>query len=426
VKRPSQNCALLYLPTVLFIVVAAGVVAAQNRMPKESVPAAVPGEIVVKFSDSPPGKVDFVSAMNFVKRLGAESVSTPRGSSVQRFTVRPERIENVLARLADAKSFGIEAADRNHYVYAALDPPKDPYFPSQWNLGIVQMRKAWEQIPPTTREIVAIVDTGIDYTHPDLMANIWKNQSTGKDPQGNPVDDHEYGISFCSDAKPRDPVDLIGHGTNVAGIIGAEANNNTDIAGVVWKIQLMAIKALCRLDKGMPVGNVGDAVAGIEYALKRGVTTINLSWTLPVRNTVLERVLAQSSAVFIVAVGNQKANIDNDPVYPARYDLRHVIGVAATTDTDKVASFSNYGVKGARLGAPGEAVLTTAIGGRVEKVQGTSFAAPHVTGCAALLRVKYGAKRDAIISVLTDKADVALPKDAVRDGRRLNCGNAAN
>jgi subtilisin family serine protease len=258
---------------------------------------------------------------------------------------------------------------------------------------------------------------------------MWDNKRQGsiRDGQGKPLKDHKHGISFCNDARPADPIDLLGHGTQVAGIVGAHGNNGIQVAGVAWRVELMTIKVLCNLVDGVPTGTIADAIAGIDYAIQQDATILNLSWDLRVRDSNLEDVLKSApTKLFVASAGNEKGDNDKDSerVYPAGFNLPNLIAVAATTQSDTLAPFSNHGEKTVHLAAPGANVLTTTLAKALKRVEGTSFAAPHVTGCAALLHTIVGpGKLPDLITRLLEKAD-QISGLKVNKGRRLNCGRS--
>ena len=421
--RRSRVMASASFGVVLALATAAS--SAPYRIPKDR-PTEVPGEIVVKFRDMGPGK-------NFSARVAgevAQSVNATVISSIprlgiQRLRVPPEKVRPVLSKLREDKT-RVERAEPNRYIYATERIPDDLRWKEQWNLPKIGMPKAWDRIAEV-KVLVAVVDTGIDYEHPELKANIWTNTRKGvvKDDKGNPLNDHDHGISFCDDGKPGDPIDLLGHGTQVAGVIGAHGNNRADVAGVAWRVELMAVKVLCKLEAEVPTGTVADAIAGIDYAIQQGAAILNLSWGFYAKDGNLEETL-KGAGLVIASAGNENGNNDNEKerVYPAGFDLASMIAVAGTTQSDGLAPLSNYGEKTVHLAAPGTAILTTTLQKSLKIVEGTSFAAPHVTGCAALLRGLVGPNKSLFIKgLLLDKAD-QVSGLKVNKGRRLNCGQA--
>ena len=251
--------------------------------------------------------------------------------------------------------------------------------------------EAWDITTGSRNVVVGIIDTGIDYTHPDLAANMWRNPGeiagNGIDDDGNGFVDDVYGWDFVNN--DSDPMDDHGHGTHVAGTIAAVGDNATGTAGVAWSAQLMALKFL----SGTGSGSLYDAVRAINYATmmrtRYGVNVLvtNNSWGGGGYNQSLRDAIAahgQAGILFVAAAGNNSSNNDTTPSYPAGYNLDNVLSVAATDNRDQLASFSNYGANTVHLAAPGVSILSARAGGGYQYMSGTSMATPHVTGAAVL------------------------------------------
>jgi subtilisin family serine protease len=280
--------------------------------------------------------------------------------------------------------------------------------------------------------IVAVTDTGIDSRHPDLDGNLWSNPrdpANGIDDDGNNIVDDVHGIDLVSN--DGSPDDDSGHGTHVAGIIGAEGNNLIGTVGVNWKVRLMALKFLD--DQGM--GNTGDAITAIDYAVERGAKVINASWGGPKKNDALDLAIDSAGAsgvMFVAAAGNEGADTDfaGDAEYPAVSDLPNVISVAASDPEDKLLDFSNYGHRTVDLAAPGDEIYSTvprsvSLSGYAS-YSGTSMAAPFVSGAAALYWARYpSASLQQVRSALLGTVDV-LPAFSGKTvtGGRLNLARA--
>ena len=299
---------------------------------------------------------------------------------------------------------GVVYAEPDYRINSAL-LPNDPQFTDLWGLdnhgqtggtsGVdINAPEAWELSVGSGSAIVAVIDTGIDYTHPDLAANLWTNVGEasglpGIDDDGNGFVDDIHGFDFANN--DGDPMDDHGHGTHVAGTIGAVGDNGVGVTGINWNVQIMALKFL----NAQGSGQISDAVEAIGYAVAQGANISNNSWGF---NGGFSQALYDAIAdardadhVFLAAAGNGNLfgiGQDNDtrPLYPASFDLDNIIAVAATDDHDQLATFSNFGVTSVDLAAPGVGILSTTPGNTYSTYSGTSMATPHVAGVVALLR----------------------------------------
>ncbi len=286
------------------------------------------------------------------------------------------------------------------YLDSAINGPNDPMFGEQWSLENTGQRggsakadisalAAWEKTKGTDKVVVAVLDSGVDYTHPDLVNNMWvrpADVSRYSDDELGTVDD-AHGFNAIDDN--GDPMDENGHGTHCAGIIGAEGDNSEGIAGINWKVEIMPLKFM----NASGSGTTKDAIKAINYVIDRkragvNVRVINASWGSTMKSKALEdaiRKAGDEGILFIAASGNSSADSDRNPHYPAGYNLPNVISVAALNRNDELASFSNYGAKSVHLAAPGAEILSTWLGGTFEEHSGTSMATPEVVGVAALV-----------------------------------------
>jgi subtilisin family serine protease len=263
----------------------------------------------------------------------------------------------------------------------------DPRAVDQWSLQgdePMGVESAWRQT--TGADVtVAIVDSGVDLGHPDLAPNLWTNPGeipgNGVDDDNNGYVDDVHGFDFVDG--DGDPQDANGHGTHVAGIVGARGGNGIGGSGVAWRARLMAVRVLDPDARGTTT-----AVAqGIRYAVDNGARIVNLSLAGPSPTTDLEdavRYAQQHGVLIVVAAGNDGADLASAPTYPAAYAQDNILGVAATTPTGGLSSVSDYGT-GADVAAPGEQILSAALGGGYEWRTGTSMAAPHIAGALVLL-----------------------------------------
>ena len=251
--------------------------------------------------------------------------------------------------------------------------------------------QAWYLTTGSTNVIVAIIDTGIRYTHQDLAKQMWHNPNeipgNGIDDDNNGFVDDVYGINAIN--MTGDPMDSLDHGTHVSGTIGAAANDGNPHVGVNWQVQLMGCKFIGPLG-----GTTVDAITCIGYALANRASIMNNSWGGgPFEQALFDAIAAarRAGVLFVAAAGNDGADNDTDPHYPANYKLDNVISVAALDRADRLAVFSDYGATTVHLGAPGAGIFSSISisDNAYEFFDGTSMAAPHVSGVAALIRALY-------------------------------------
>lgn len=322
-----------------------------------------------------------------------------------------------------------------------LELPDDPQFEQQWalnNLGQdggkaradIDALKAWKKARGSSDVVVAVLDSGVDYTHIDLRSNMWlrpDNIPQYTDDELGTFND-EYGYNGTEQLD--DPMDDNGHGTHCAGIIGAEGDNNEGIAGINWKVEIMPLKFLGRGG----FGTTADAIAAINYAIDRkqhgvNVRVINASWGSTSKSKALEdaiRAAGEQGILFVAAAGNDGSNNDQRPHYPSNYDLPNVISVAALDRTDQLTSFSNFGAKTVHIAAPGKDIISTWLNDDYREASGTSMAAPQVSGVAALILSKEPnlsvEKLKARILKSVDKIESLNGK--VASGGRVNAAKA--
>lgn len=319
--------------------------------------------------------------------------------------------------------------------------PNDPLFNEQWALSNTGQNggkqsadlsalKAWLKTQGSSKVVIAVLDTGVDYTHPDLVSNMWFRPDTVPqyvdDELGTFNDNH----GFNAADNQSDPMDDNGHGTHCAGIIGAEGNNDEGIAGINWKVQIMPLKFL---GKG-GFGSTKDAIEAINYAIDRkrngvNIRVISASWGSTQYSKALEdaiRAAGEAGILFVAAAGNNSTDNDRRPHYPSNYDLPNVISVAALDRNDQLASFSNYGVKTVHIAAPGREIISTWLGDAYREASGTSMATPYVSGTAALILAN---EPDLSVEKLRERLLKAVDKidslnGKVATGGRLNAAKA--
>ena len=383
-----------------------------------------------------------------------------------RFPTARNRSET-LAAIKTLHEQGIVEYAEPNFLYHPSVIPNDPLFGLQWGLenvgqqspfppflgGVfdadIDATEAWDETTGNPNTIIAIIDTGVDYLHPDLAAHIWVNPGEtpdGIDNDGNGfVDDVRGWDTFDND---NDPLDVGGHGTHVAGIAAAIGNNNTGVTGVSWNSQIMAIKA------GNATSLSNAAIVGAQVYIHR--MKVNFGFNIVVSNNSYGAIgpgafsFAQFDAIrrateagilFVAAAGNQALNTDAPatPAYPAGYNLPGIISVAATDRTDTMSTFSNFGINSVDIGAPGEEIFSTAptflpplapqppgtpVG--YMWLDGTSMASPMVAGAVGVLRsLDPFMTNDEVKNLLMQTVDV-VPSLAprVKSGGRMNLAKA--
>lgn len=278
--------------------------------------------------------------------------------------------------------------------------PNDPQFDQQWalnNLGQdggkeradIDALKAWLKTQGSEKVVVAVLDTGVDYTHKDLVANMWSRPDSIPEYADDELGSFDDLHGFDADANAGDPMDDNGHGTHCAGIIGAEGNNGEGIAGVNWSVRIMPLKFLGRGG----FGSTKNAIEAINYAIDRkqkgvNVRVISASWGSTQYSRPLEdaiRAAGEQGILFVAAAGNSSTDNDKRAHYPSNYNLPNVISVAAVDRTDSLTSFSNFGAKTVHIAAPGRDILSTWLDDSYREASGTSMATPQVSGVAALI-----------------------------------------
>ncbi len=288
----------------------------------------------------------------------------------------------------------VEYAEPN-YLYPLQIVPNDSLYVQQGQFNAVNLPQAWDIVKGEDGNVVvAIVDGGTDWRHPDLQANVWVNEDevpdNGVDDDNNGFVDDVHGWNFAN--RSNDPSGLPDqtlnpkHGTHVAGIASAVSNNTIGVAGASWNAKFMPINAAsARADT-----SIGFGYQGIVYAAENGADIINLSWGAKhspsrLQQEVIDFAYAQGSLV-VAAAGNDGNSNDTDPHFPSNY--RHVLSVGSISNFGRKSGFSNYGIN-VDVFAPGELILSTFPNNQYDRISGTSMASPLVAGIAALLKTKY-------------------------------------
>jgi subtilisin family serine protease len=437
------------VPRLLGLLTAAVVVAVAAASPTLSEPAPkltpfVPGQLIVGFDKGVSQGQQTLALANVgaSKELGfrqirASLVNVPQG-----------QMAAVAAQLASDPH--VKYVEPNHLVSIDSTIPNDPSFNQLWGLNNtgqsggkadadIDAPEAWDVTTGSKDVTVAVVDSGVDFSHPDLAGEQWVNagencgstdptiscaqRTNGVDDDGDGYVDDWRGWDFVNG--DNNPTDDNLHGTHVAGTIGARGNNGVGITGVNWNVSLMALKFI----NASGTGTTADAVRATLYAADHGAQVSNNSWGGPDSDQALQDAIdygARKGTLFVAAAGNDGHNDDTTPTYPAAWPSDSLVSVAATDNKDGLASFSNYGRTAVDLGAPGVGIVSTIPGGLYFPLDGTSMAAPHVTGTAALAKSVFpDASPYALKALLLGAADPdpALAGKTVTGGR-LNAASA--
>lgn len=320
---------------------------------------------------------------------------------------------------------GVAWAEPDQIKHAAK-VPNDPSYGSLYGPAKIGAQKVWNTTTGNPNFVVGVIDSGVDYTHPDLAANMWRNPGeiagNGVDDDNNGFADDVYGWNFAYDN--NNPFDDDDHGTHVSGTIGAVGNNKVGVTGINWNVKIMALKFLDFTGSGF----TSDEIAAINYSVMMGVKVTNNSYggASPIGRAETRAIAAAHAAgqIYVAAAGNDGVDNDTNSYFPTNFSTMfdNVISVAATDSNDQLASFSQYGATTVTLAAPGVQILSTTPGNTYQFFDGTSMASPHVAGAIALY---WGANPtlnyQQVINKLKSSVDV-LPQLAgkVSTGGRLN------
>jgi hypothetical protein len=401
--------------------------------------SAVPGEILVGFK----APVSASAQNDVLARVGAARERRFGGIHGALVSVDPQSTAQTIRRLE--RDGRVAYAEPNFVLRA--DAPNDPFMSRLWGLDNVgqtvnwtagapdadiDAQEAWSVSTGSPNVVVAVIDTGVDLSHPDLAANIWVNQgencpgcrTNGVDDDGNGYVDDWRGWDFVNG--DNNPTDDMGHGTHVSGTIAAVGNNGLGIAGVTWSTKIMPLKFL----SSAGTGTVADAISAILYANANGAVILNSSWGGDDFSQALLDAIEQTDAhgaLFVAAAGNSYVNTDLEPNYPSDYEAANVVSVGATDQFDHKAWFSNYGTRTVDLGAPGTNIYSTWLGGSYRFQDGTSMATPHVSGAAALAKAVFpGASGVGLKALLLRTVDpLSALSGTSRTSGRLNVNRAA-
>lgn len=371
----------------LVATLASGMATAQEAtFPSQTEVEVVPGRYIVKTA---PG---FVTSALSAEALNANIriVDTLPlvGAHIIEVQGQPD-FEALAARALQIS--GVEYIERD-FVVRADAQPNDGDYAQQWAFPKISAPRAWDTRTNSEDRLVAVIDTGVDYRHPDIVANMWTNpgETPGNnvDDDGNGIVDDVFGANFVPDMATGDPMDDHRHGTHVAGTVGAVSHNNLGVAGTNWKTKLMAVKFLDANGRG----TISNAIRAIEYATRMKAHIMNNSWGGGPFSPTLERAIRDANdagILFVAAAGNSNTDNDAAPHYPSSYDVPNVLAIMATDQSDAKAGFSSFGATTVDVGAPGVDIRSTTPAGNYDNFNGTSMATPHVAGAAALVWAEH-------------------------------------
>jgi subtilisin family serine protease len=330
---------------------------------KQKRPSFKPGELLVKFK---PGVTD-QQIEDLHRSSGSAVLRSMKNLRLQRIKLREGLSEEAAMALYQAADV-VEHVEKHALRYPSMTP-NDPNIAQQWGLAKIKAREAWDINRGRPEVIVAVIDTGVDYSHPDLQDNIWINTEEfnglkDKDDDGNGYIDDVRGWDFVgNDANnpqaDADPMDAYGHGTHVAGIIAASGNNGVGIAGINWQAKIMALKV--QADNGTYFEDFA-IIEAIHYAIAKGAKIITCSFGGESRSVEEENAfiaLKDAGILAVCAAGNDGRDTDITPEYPSGYNLENMISVAASDENDNLATLSNYGLTSVDVMAPGVNIYST-------------------------------------------------------------------
>lgn len=444
------------ISTVLFCLLLS-IGASQGASKKETVGERIEGEMIIKMKHS----LSPLDISAFAKSLKAEDVRPISVSFGNFYVVKFPKNMNLTEEkaLLDSNS-SIEYSEPN-FVYRIVAPiiegsvtksnneinqdaPNDPLFSTLWalnNTGTndpkgsagkagadIRALSAWDINKGDKKVKIAIIDTGINYNHPDLKNQIYVNEAElngrpGVDDDKNGFIDDIHGYDFANN--DGDPMDGHGHGSHCAGTIGAVHGNGVGVAGIMENVTLIPIKFLS--DEGS--GSTETAIKAIDYATNMNVDIMSNSWGGGGESQALKEAIERANEkgiIFTAAAGNDGTNNDSSPHYPSNYNVENVISVAATTANDELASFSCYGPKTVHIAAPGHNIQSTITNNGYAIWSGTSMATPHVTGALGLLISQEGRLSVSEIKerlMATSDPVKSLSRKIVTTSGRLNAYN---
>lgn len=403
---------------------------------------AIPGEYIVKLKDQ-----------YSLQSIGKAGIASVLGQYVKS-TIPSLNIAVVKRPVIETQAYSVKSMMNNdavelvepNYIYRAEKTPNDPKIENLWGLknfgqkdsegdagvaGVdVDAERAWDIETGDGKTIVAVIDTGIDYNHPDLKDNVWVNEAEanglpGVDDDNNGIIDDIHGANFSKDTPTGDPMDDHGHGSHCSGTIGATGDDGKGIVGVAWHTKIMGVKFL-GADGG---GSLEGALKAIDYATKMGAKVMSNSWGGGGFSQTLRDAIQRSNeagALFVAAAGNDGTTNDEGAHYPSNYDVPNIVSVAAINSRGDLALFSNFGKQTVHVAAPGVNIYSSTPKGSYESWSGTSMATPHVSGVAVLLashepNLTNLEMKERLVSTARKAASL---RNRVKSGGMINAYNA--
>lgn len=363
---------------------------------------AVPGEYVIQLKDPIAEKKIQLYADTLKTQFHASEIRTLNN---QLLVIKREAKENADQAIRQLQALPNVAVAEPNYIYELFASPNDPDYRKQWNInnagqtdgwgrpgrfGLdIGAEKAWDITTGSKKVIVAVIDSGLNYNHPDIKDNLWTNETeakgkTGVDDDNNGYIDDIHGYDFVNN--DNDPIDDHGHGTHVSNIIGASGNQNLGMTGINWQVSIMPLKFATAEGKG----NLEASIKAIKYAVKMGARILNNSWGNDRYSELLEAAIKETTAqniLFVAAAGNSSRDNDVKPIFPASLKVPNIMSVAGLDIHGYLGGFSCWGLNSVHIAAPGDSIYSL-WNDRYREMSGTSMAAPHVSGVAALLLAK--------------------------------------
>lgn len=359
-------------------------------------PTFVEGELIVRYT----GKATIFDKVRAREKNSLEKVKDlPMNMELVRLPAG-QTTSKAKAKLTFDPDFVSVQPNFLYYPDAAITD--DPYAGIEWGLdnqgqdirGVagtpdidIDAPEAWKLMPASPKEIVvAVIDTGVDISHPDLQGSIWMNEAEVNglknfDDDGNGyIDDFNGWNFFHRDNDVFTNAKADGHGTHVSGTIAAQTNNALGVAGVAQNVKIMVLKFI-----GINGGSTADAILAVKYAKDNGADVANNSWGGGGYDQALKDAIEDFGKPFIAAAGNEATDNDLDAHYPSSYESKNIISVASVDNTGLMSSFSNYGITSVDVAAPGGYIVSTYPGASYAWMSGTSMATPHVSGIVALM-----------------------------------------